>query len=119
MGTDMSTVKERGINVTLSTITALLAIIPAAWFVGKPLLVGSISEAIADDVETEVEEQIAPVQTAFKVIILNDINLLKKNIAQYEFEEEHEPDSWTEEDARKLAEAKITLAAFEEAYREL
>ena len=89
------------------------------WLFAKPALVESISAAVADDFDDQIEEHAEPIQGAFRVILLSDINRLKRNIAKLEFKEDHKPDLWTAGDADRLADYLIELAAFQEAYSEL
>jgi hypothetical protein len=108
-------IKEHGINISLNTIATLIPVMAVMWFLLKPAMI----EAIADDLDEQIEKQSQPLQNAFKVILKANINAIKKSIALLEFREEHDPGSWTKDDANVLASQKIELEALEEAYAEL
>lgn len=115
----MADAKQHGINISISTVATLIPVLGVVWFFVQPALVGSVSEAVASEFDTQIKQQTAPIQGAFKVLLLSEINSLKKEIAQLEFKEEHEPDEWTADDAAYRANLKIELAALQEAYGEL
>jgi hypothetical protein len=109
----MSTVKERGIRIGVNQIVTYATLIPILWFVAQPLLVN----AMASDIKEVVKEQVAPMQSAFTVLLLRDINALKREIAGDEFRQGQE--AWTAEDSIRLADKKIELQALQEALGEL
>jgi len=111
--------KERSVSISLAAVVSWLPLIPVFWFVVKPLLVTAVSEAVADDVKTQVQEGVKPINSAFKLLLQSDINKLKRDIALLEFREEHNPDDWGEEAAILLSDKKIELRALEEAKEEL
>lgn len=115
----MADFKDHSWNVSISSLLSIGALGSMMWFILQPVMVSQISEAMADELEDTVEEKTAPIQSAFKVLLLSDINRLKRNIAKLEFREQHEPDNWDEEDATRLADYQIELDAFEEAYGDL
>jgi ribosomal protein L29 len=115
----MTNLKERSISSIISTIASTLAVGATVWVLMKPALVQSISVAVADDFQTEIKKQTAPVQSAFKIIILSDINKIKKEIARLEFIEDHRPQEWSESMADDLESLKQELLAYREAYGEL
>jgi hypothetical protein len=111
----MPNIREHGLNISLNTVATLVPVLAVVWFLLKPAMI----EAIADDLDEQIDKQSEPLQNAFKVILKVDINELKKSIALLEFREEHDPDSWTSDHANILASRKIELEALEEAYAEL
>jgi mono/diheme cytochrome c family protein len=109
----MPTAKTHGLNVSLSTIATLVAIIPAFWFVGKPAIV----ESMASEIEEVAEQKQAPMKNAFKVLLQAEITSLRKEIAKLETHQGDE--DWAEDDAEYLAELEMELEALKEAKAEL
>lgn len=116
MATDL---KQHGINISLSSIGAIIPILVFLWIFVQPALVNSIAADLDDKISAQVTEKQVPLNNAFKAILQSDINKLKKQIAQLEFKESHSPDEWTSDDADELASTKIQLQALEEAKEEL
>jgi hypothetical protein len=110
-------IREHGINVSLSTVLSIGALVPRFWFVAKPILVAQISTAMASEFEEAIEAKQQPVQDAFKVLLRTEITKLRKEIAKLRTHEGDE--DWTENDAEYLAELRIELEALQEAYAEL
>lgn len=115
----MTDIKDHGWNVSISSLLSIGALGSMMWFILQPVMVSQISSAMAQELEDTVEEKTAPIQSAFKVLLLSDINRLKRNISTLEFKEEHKPEEWTEKDAIRLADYEIELEAFQEAYGDL
>ena len=111
--------KDHGVNVSISSLVSIGTLGAMMWFILQPVMVSQISTAMADQIEDKIEEKTKPITGAFKVLLLADINRLKRNIAKLEYKEEHEPDEWDEADATRLADYKIELDAFKEAYGDL
>ena len=109
----MSNLKQHGINISLSTIGALIPVLTFLWFFIQPALV----DAVAQDLDEMIEAKQAPVQTAFKTLLRSEISKLRIQIARLETHLNDE--DWTEDDAKLLAELRIELEAIEEAYSEL
>jgi uncharacterized protein YlxW (UPF0749 family) len=109
--------KEHGLNVSLSTVATIAALVPMFWFIAKPILISQISTAMADEFENTIDEKQEPVQNAFKVLLLSEITKLRKEIAKLRTHEGD--DDWTEDDAEYLAELTIELEALRDAYNEL
>ena len=115
----MPDLKDHGTTISISTIATLVPVLAAVWFVMQPVMVSQISDALADDMEEEIEEKTRPIKGAFNVLLQSDINRLKRNIARLERKQQHEPDEWTEADAVRLADYKIELDAYEKAIDDL
>lgn len=109
----MSVNKEQGIRIGVNQIITYATLIPILWFVGQPILVN----AMAEDIKEVVAEQVAPMQSAFVVLLLRDINALKRDIAKDEFRQREE--GWTAQDSVALADKRIELQALQEALGEL
>ena len=109
--------KEHGLNVSLSTVATIAALVPMFWFIAKPILISQISTAMADEFEETIESKQAPVENAFKALLRSEITKLRKEIARLRTHEGG--DDWTEDDAEYLAELMIELEALREAYDEL
>ena len=84
--------KEQGINVSLSTLTSVLALMPILWFIGKPILVSAVSDAMAEEIEDQVKAGVAPLNGAFIAIIQNNIDNLIREIARMEFRRDNPQD---------------------------
>ena len=109
--------KEHGLNVSLSTVATIAALVPMFWFIAKPILIGQISSAMASEIEDAIEEKQAPVENAFKALLRSEITKLRKEIAKLRTHEHDE--NWSEDDAEYLAELTIELEALRDAYDEL
>lgn len=106
----MAVTKEQGIRIGVNQIITYATLIPILWFIGQPLIVS----AMAEDIKKVVQTQVEPMQNAFVVLLLRDINHLKRDIARDEFRMAQGED-WTAEDSVHLAELKIELQALQEA----
>ena len=116
MGNDL---KSHGLTVSISTVATLIPVLAISWLFVKPALVQSIGEAVADDFDDKISEKTAPIQSAFRVLLLSDINRLKRNIARLEFKKDDHDETYTSADAVRLADYKIELDAYDEAYDDL
>lgn len=115
----MTDLKEKGVTVSLSTVATLIPVLAFVWFIVQPVLLNNISTAMADDIQKKIDQEQKPIEAAFKVLLLADINKLKKSIALLEWRRDNESETWLEEHAALLAERNIELAALEAAYAEL
>ncbi len=106
----MATAKERGIRIGVNQIVTYATLVPIFWFVAQPILV----EALAEDIQATVAQEVAPINNAFVALLQRDINATKKDIAALKFRERQGTD-WTSEDALYLADLDIQLEALEEA----
>lgn len=110
-------IKEHGVSISIATIATWIPLVPLLWFVGKPIIVSSVSEAMADDIKRTVQEQVAPMNGAFVALIQRDINKVKKEIAGLKFRQRQA--NWTADDARYLADLEIELDALKLAFAAL
>jgi len=115
----ITAVKYHGFNISVSTVATLIPVFALGWLFVKPALLVSISEAVADDVNEQVEQEIAPLNAAFKILLRIDIYELTKAIARLENKREFHPETWSDDDSEALANYKIKLSALEEAEEEL
>jgi len=106
----MADVKEKAVNISMSTVSSLLILLPVLWFIGRPLIV----DALAEDIAQVAPEQAQPIKNAFTVLLTLDINTKRKEIAALEFRQRQATD-WTAEDAATPAQAEIELEALIEA----
>lgn len=111
--------KEHGPSALHSVVVSWIPLIGAFWFLAKPTLIEAVSEAVADDIQVQVEKSIRPINSAFKVLLSQQILNLKKNIATLEFERNHESEEWTHEEGQRLVSMESELKALEEAKEEL
>ncbi len=110
----MSQLREHGVSISVATIATWIPLIPLLWFVGKPIMVESVSAAMAEDVQVTVQKEVAPINNAFVVLIDRDITKIRKEIAGLEFRESR-GDNWTSKDASYLADLEIELDALRDA----
>ena len=113
----MANLKEHGLNISISTLGAMIPILAFMWIFVKPTLMESISTALADEFDDQIEEQTLPMQRAFKVLLRTDITELRKEVARMKTHEDDE--DWDEGDAEDLAELEIEYEALRDAYNEL
>jgi len=114
----MVAMKEHSFNISASVIVSWITIGAFAWFFAEPILVASVSEALAEDINEAVSEQVAPINGAFVALLQRDINATKKEIATLKFRQRRN-ETWTAEDAVDLADKEIELAALQEAKKAL
>jgi len=115
----MADLKEHGKNISISSVVSMVTLGGLFWMFAQPAMVAQISTAMADDIDRAIEEKTRPIQGAFKVLLLSDINRLKRSIARLEHKRSDEDADYTENDAVRLADYKIELDAYDEAYDDL
>ena len=111
--------RQHGKDALHSIVVSWIPLIGAFWFLAKPILITAVSEAVADDIQTQVEKSVRPINSAFKVLLSQQILNLKKDIAAMEFDKEHEPESWTHGEMQELVSMESELEALQEAKEEL
>ncbi len=111
--------RAQGKQIGIQTLVTWLPLIPILWFVGKPILVTSVSEALAGEIQDTVKKEVAPISTAFQILLQLDINGLRKAIAALEFSEGQGGEEWTADDAEVLIETELEMEALEGALEAL
>ncbi len=119
MTEDQITIKNHGINVSVSSLISIFTLAGMGWFILQPVMLSQLSTAMAGEIQDAIELQTKPIIGAFEAIIQSDVNRLKRVIARLEFKEEHKPIEWTEADSDRLSDSKIELETFQKALREL
>jgi hypothetical protein len=115
----MTDLKNKTIEVSISSVASLIPVLVIVWFVIQPIMLKDLSTAMAQDVEQKIEDKLEPVQGAFKILLLSNINKLKRSIASLEHSRSQNPEAWTDDRNRILVDNKIELVALQEAYSEL
>ena len=110
----MSVNKEHGINIGVNQLVTYATLVPILWFVAQPLLL----DAMAEDIKDIVAQQAEPLQDAFAVLLLRDINSLRKEIAALKFRQRND-EEWDADDAEDLANLEIEIEALREATAKL
>ena len=110
---------ERRKTISMAAVLSWIPLVPVFWLLAEPLLIRAVSEAVAEDIQYQVQIEIRPLNSAFKVLLQRDILSLKKDIASVEFKRDHSANSWTGEDAEKLVYLEDELEALEKAKKEL
>ena len=106
----MKVTKEKGIEISLSTVASLLVVIPVMWLLIRPL----IATSLAEDIKRTVAMEMQPINNAFVALLQRDVNMTKKEIAALRFNQNRAED-WDQGDAKHLADKEIELTALEEA----
>jgi len=106
----MTDIKDKAISISLSSLATLGPVALVVWFVIKPLIIADIKDEILQEVAR------GPLQTAFKEILLGNINVNRRAIAKLEFDRDHRPETWTQERAGILADRYIEIQSQERAY---
>ena len=107
----MKITKEQGVQISIATLAAWIPVIPVLWFVVKPILVTAVSTAMASDIQGQIKQEVAPINSAFSILIKRDIKLLRKEIAGMEWRRDNDRSNWTATDADDLVDLKIDLEA--------
>jgi hypothetical protein len=110
----MSTNKEHGISIGVNQLITYATLLPILWFVAQPLLIDALAEDVKDIVATQAE----PLQDAFAVLLLRDINSLRKEIAALKHRQRND-DTWDADDAEDLINLEIEIEALREATAKL
>jgi len=112
--------KEQSLHISSSVVVSWITIGAFLWLVAEPLLVNSVSAALAEDISQTVSAEVAPINHAFIALLQRDINSCKKEIAALKFRQQHLVNGeWTSADAEHLAEKIIELEALVEAKQAL
>ncbi len=114
----MSNFQEQSKVIGVQTLVTWIPLVPILWFVVQPILVTSVSEAMAEDIQDTVKQSVEPVNNAFQVLLMLNINEIRKEIAGLQFRQ-RTGDNWTAEDADSLADLNIELEALQDALETL
>lgn len=109
-------VRRHGITISIATLLAWLPLAPAFWVYVKPVLVQAVSEALADDIQRQVQAEVRPLNTAFRTILKKQIDRLRVDIRVMESQRDRDRESWTDVDARRLEDKQIELEDLRAAY---
>lgn len=91
-----------------SSLVSLVVILPALWFVMKPL----ISDALAEDIEQTVKQEIQPLNSAFVALLEANVANVRRRISRLEYKRDHPPPGdYTEQDADDLVNLQIELTS--------
>lgn len=116
----MSKISDHGYSISVATIATWVPLVPLLWFVGKPIIVASVSEAMAEDVQQTVQHEVEPINNAFTVLLTRDINKIRREIAALKFRQrQNGGEDWTSDDAEYLADLEIEMDALKDAKDEL
>ncbi len=114
------TAKEKGVNALISFVITAPALGTALWFLGGPVLVTAVSDAMAEDIQGQIKAQVAPLGSAFKALIRRDVENMQRQIADMEFKRDNPPDGdWTSDDNKRLINLRLDLVAQREALKAL
>lgn len=102
--------KDRGIRIGINQIVTYITLVPIFWFIAQPLIV----KALAEDINQIVQKEVLPINNAFVALLQRDINATKREMASLRFLQ-RQGTTWTQEDAKYLADLEIQLDALEEA----
>ncbi|MCK5607403.1 hypothetical protein KAR91_36300 [Candidatus Pacearchaeota archaeon] len=111
--------RDQGFRMTLTAVLSYLPLIPIFWFLVKPILIEAVSAAVADDIQAQVKEGVRPMNSAFKILLQQQIDTKKREIAAFEDKRQFRSSAWTSKDAEDLVDCKIELEALVAARKEL
>ena len=97
------------LSVTASIIGMLIVIAPVTWVLVRPVLVSSVSTAMAEDISNTIDEKLAPLTGGFVAIITQNINRLRREITTLEYKRMNDTENWSSLDAQNLTNNLIDL----------
>lgn len=109
----------QGYRMTLTAVLSYLPLIPVFWFLVKPVLISAVSDAVAADIKTQVEQSVKPINSAFKILLQRDIDQKKREIAAWKNKRQFHASEWTTKDAEDLVDCEIELESLIAAKKEL
>ncbi len=115
----MALTKTQGVSISVATLLTWIPLIPVLWFVARPIVADAVAAELQESFEQKIEQETAPIQNAFRVLILRDIANLRRLIADREFVRDNQPDLWEADDAEDLVNLKLELESLQKALREL
>ena len=118
----MQVSREHKLSITYSTIAAWITIVPAVWFMAKPVMTAAVAEELKEQIKQQMQEEVRPLSASFAVMLRRSIRELRREIIALEFQMQEAREgrgSWTLEDAQNLADLRVELRSNEEALRAL
>ena len=107
-------IKQHGINISMSTVATLIPVLVFTWMLIKPAVVLAVGEQLNEQVQRTVAKEVAPINIALSVILSNNIENIRLQIAALEFKRDFPPaDDWKSEDALALTRLKNDLSSAE------
>lgn len=101
--------------ITLSSVVSILAIcgviLPVVGAALFPWFVGFTSNAVAGEIQKEVQKQVQPITVALRAQFESQIANLEVEVARMEYRRDRRPETWTEIDATDLVSKKRQLEA--------
>lgn len=114
--------REHKLSITYSTIAAWITIVPAVWFIAKPVMTAAVAEELKEQIKQQMQKEVRPLSASFAVMLRRSIRELRREITALEFQMQEAREgrgSWTLEDAQNLADLRVELRSNEEALRAL
>jgi len=105
------------LQTAASTIVALGIILAPTWqWILKPILVGTVTTALAQDLDTKITHTVArelrPLEAGLKAIIEGNIANLENEISRLEYRRDYDAGGeWTDDHRRELLAKQRALAA--------
>jgi len=100
--------KDHVFRMSLSGFISSASVIALLWLFAEPVIVKSVSVAMAGNITEAVQHQVKPINNAFVALLQRDINKVRKDIAALKFRQRRGED-WTSDDALYLADLEIEL----------
>ena len=113
------TTAEKYGPISIATVVGWIPLIAILWAFGEPWLVQNLNAAMANEIDTRIEQKVHPLQGAFGVLVKRDIAHVRERITGKKYEKEMKPEEWTRQDAKDLSDLEAELAALEAALKEL
>lgn len=110
----MATNKEHGINISASVVVSWIGVGAFAWLFAEPLLMQTVSAALAEDLKQMVSQEVAPINGAFVALLQRDINATRREIAALKYRQRRN-ENWVSDDVKYLTNKEIELDALIEA----
>lgn len=114
------------LSVVASILGMAVVVAPVSWYLVRPILVSSVSTAMAEDLKEDLDQRdaalsaqmdtkIGPLVMGFEAIIVQNINSIRRSITSMEFRQQSDPSSWTAQDAQNLTQHRINLEGQQQA----
>jgi len=106
--------EQIGLGAIASFLTTAITIVGAGWFILKPILQASLTEAMAEEIIKTQEDlsQVVSSLTALQRIVLQDeVDEEVERIADLEFKRDFSEEDWTPDDQTRLNRANQRLQA--------